>query len=315
MRSPIRSELIEDSILRVKFEDQVLFDYTYRSDAIQHYSPRPYMHPIRTLAGDTLTNVSPVDHPWHNGLSMTLNHVNGMNFWGGGTYRRETGRYEDLPNVGKQVHREWLGRDASNSNCSWVETLDWIGPNEDLVFTEKRTLTVCDIDPELGLWRLIWDSSMTNVSGAKLAINSYASGEGLEGSGYTGLFLRMSRGYARTPFHIFQGEKPEWDDYHDGESIIEPVEAINGWKSNRLAHQGVFDGSLHGCLLLCEDLTENPPYELHWFHRPEFPYLAWSTAFYKSLLVEADSTIHFRHALGIVNGFWTKDRAKGLWVK
>lgn len=309
----LTSEYIKDKILRVRFGDLVLLDYTYRPDVDPFYCQRPFMHPIRTLAGDILTNASPSDHPWHNGLSMTANNVNGMNFWGGRTYRRETGIYSNEPNVGKQVHRDWLPGECTNSSQSWIEILDWIGPNDETVFSETRTLTVTDIAPDIGLWRLIWESELTNVLGKKLTINSYCSGEGLEGSGYTGLFLRMSRGFDIPPHHLFYDEKPEWDDYHDGDRIIHP-EKINGWKSKRLAYQGIFDTSLNAGLLLCEDLTENPPYEHHWFHRPNNPCLAWSTAFHKPLAMETHTTITFRHSLSIANGFWTKDRAQELWL-
>ncbi|MGK0239619.1 MAG: hypothetical protein ACI92G_003097 [Candidatus Pelagisphaera sp.] len=312
---PLKSEYIGGELLRVSFGDVVLFDYTYKADTNRSYCPRPFMHPIRTLAGDVLTNSRPSDHPWHNGLSMTLNNVNGMNFWGGPTYTRETGQYADYPNVGKQIHRDWKTGCHSEKSHSWIETLDWTGPNDEHVFTETRTLTVTDIDTEIGLWRLIWKSSLVNVLGEKLSINSYCSGEGLEGSGYTGLFLRMSRGYNKIPEQTFHDGKTVWDDYHDDDSIIESAEAINGWKKRRLAYQGAFDTSLNGALLLCEDITENPPYELHWFHRPSMPCLAWSTAFHKSLVVEADASITFAHSLGIVNGFWTKDGAKELWMK
>lgn len=165
-------EYIEDKLLRVRFGDLVLFDYTYRPDIDPFHFSRPFMHPIRTLAGDVLTNAHPSDHPWHNGLSMTLNNVNGMNFWGGGTYRRASGQYEDLPNVGKQIHREWMPEGQCEDSHSWTQVLDWIGPNGEQVLKEKRTLSACDIDPELGMWRLIWESSLKNVLGEKLAINA-----------------------------------------------------------------------------------------------------------------------------------------------
>lgn len=307
----LTSEYIDDRILRVRFGDCILFDYCYRSDADSLHCPRPFMHPIRTLAGDILSNYRPIDHPWHAGLSMTANNVNGMNFWGGGTYRRETGQYTQVSNVGKQIHRAWT---PSENDQSWIEVLDWVGPNEEPVFTETRTLSVIDIDPEIGLWRLIWESSLKNTLGEKLSINSYCSGEGLEGSGYTGLFLRMSRGFDTVPQIFVPKDGSKWTDYHDGETRIDR-DKINAWKSKRLAYQGVFDTSLNGGLLLCEDLTENPPYELHWFYRGDAPYLAWSTAFHKTLFVEADTCITFRHSLTIVNGFWTQERANTLWLK
>jgi hypothetical protein len=198
---------------------------------------------------------------------------------------------------------------------SWTESVDWIGPNEETVFTEKRTLSVRDIDPELGIWRLVWESELTNVLGHKIIHNSYCSGEGLQDSGYTGLFLRLSRGFDRIGAHIFHpGKPPEWDDYHDGQTVIESPDQLNGWQSTRLAYHGIFDTSLNGGLLLLEDLTENPPYSLHWFCRPEFPCISWSTAYHEPHVIESGETFRLRHSLGIVNGFWTRKKSSGLWL-
>lgn len=311
----IRYEFIEDTTLRVSYGKQMLFDYTYHPSTNSQYCPRPYFHPIHTLQGDILTNDRPADHPWHQGLSLTMSSVNGMNFWGGHTYRRETGEYANINNVGTQKHRDWIDSKPLETGYSWTETLDWIGPNNEPVFTESRTLAVQDIDPDGGFWRLVWESELTNTLGETLYHNSYSSGEGLQGSGYTGLFLRMNRGFDRTGAHIFDGKDiPEWDDYHDSETILDSSDQLNGWQSSRLAYQGIFDTSLNGCLILCEDLTEYPSYKLHWFCRPQFPCLAWSTAYHEPHRIEADETFRFRHSLGIANGFWTKERARLLWL-
>ena len=312
---PISVDRVDDMILRVSYGGQVLFDYIYRPDTEKQYCRRPYCHPIYNLAGDILTNTRPSDHPWHQGLSLTMNSVNGMNFWGGPTYKAKTGEYANLDNVGEQRHRDWVEEEMQENGYRLIETLDWIGPGEESVFTETRTLTVCDIDPETGLWRLVWESELTNILGQTIAHHSYCSGDGLQGSGYTGLFLRMSRGFDRTPVHIFDGKEiPEWDDYHDGETILDSPDQLNGWQSSRLAYQGIFDDSLNGGLLLCEDLTENPPYTHHWFCRPQFPCLAWSTAYHKPNTIGIGETFSLRHSLGVVNGFWTKKRSRGLWM-
>jgi hypothetical protein len=130
----------------------------------------------------------------------------------------------------------------------------------------------------------------------------------------------MNRSFDKTPEYIFaddifKGKKPEWTDYQDGETVLVKVEDLNGWKASKLAYQGIFDTSLNGTLLVCEDLTENPSYEHHWFHRSHYPCLSFSTAFHDSMKMEKDATIRFKHALGIASGFWTKDRAAQLWTK
>ncbi|NJL31184.1 MAG: hypothetical protein HC898_05880 [Phycisphaerales bacterium] len=46
----------------------LLFSYVYQQPAPPIEAPKPYFHPLCTLAGDTLTNHRPADHPWQRGL-------------------------------------------------------------------------------------------------------------------------------------------------------------------------------------------------------------------------------------------------------
>ena len=46
-----------------------LFRYVYRPDDPPLESPRPYLHPVRTLGGEVVTDCRPADHPWHKGIS------------------------------------------------------------------------------------------------------------------------------------------------------------------------------------------------------------------------------------------------------
>ena len=310
----LRIEEVGDKQVRIWCGQTAVLEYTYRPDVNPLFCPRPYVHPLRTLDGDVVTNLRPTDHPWHLGLSMTLTDVSGTNFWGGTTYTRESGTYTQLPNSGTQLHVAWLDQRVADGSCELTESLDWIGPTGRRIFRETRTLRVQDVRPEIPMWRLIWKSELENVSGEDLTHNSYCSGAGLGGSGYTGLFMRMSRGFCKTHERIFRGSaEPEWDDYHDGVETIES-ENINGRKGSRLAYQGVFDTSLNGALLILQDLTPEPSYEHHWFHRPNLPCLAWSTAFYKAMTIKADECLRFRHGLGVVSGFWNRERVSRLWI-
>lgn len=306
-------ENVRDHAVALSIGGTEILTYEYQPDTDARSCPRPFVHPLRTLAGDVVTNLRPADHPWHVGLSMTLTSVDGINFWGGQTYSAEEGKYIQLPNVGAQVHRDWISQESDETTCTLVESLDWVGPNGERLLHETRTLTATDVKPELEMWRLIWDSALTNVSGRQLRHESYSSGQGLQGSGYTGLFLRMSRGFRRTPKNAFQGSlPPEWDDYHDGTAAI-AEEEINGHPGSRLAYQGVFDTSLRGGLLILEDLTREPGYDHHWFHRPQLPALAFSTAFNSGMTIEPDQLVRFTHAIGLASGFWTKERMSTLW--
>ena len=66
-------------------EHEVL-DYRDGGGTIPTSTPRPYLHPVRTLGGVVVSATHPSDHDWHTGVGMAIPDVNGTNFWGGGTY-------------------------------------------------------------------------------------------------------------------------------------------------------------------------------------------------------------------------------------
>ena len=95
-----------------------LLRYVHEPTDAQLESPRPYFHPLRTLAGDEVTLYRPHDHVWHKGLSLSLPNVGPANFWGGPTYLREGG-YQQLPNNGTMRHRPFdrVSGDAGSCRC------------------------------------------------------------------------------------------------------------------------------------------------------------------------------------------------------
>ncbi len=54
-----------------------LFAYVYAPEAAWE-APKPYLHPMRTLAGDIVTDYRPNDHRWHKGLQLTASHLSGQ---------------------------------------------------------------------------------------------------------------------------------------------------------------------------------------------------------------------------------------------
>ena len=72
-----------DQHVEVLWGELPLARYVYRPDVPQLESPKPYLHPVRTLAGDVVTAYRPPDHVWHKGIQFALPHVGTENFWGG----------------------------------------------------------------------------------------------------------------------------------------------------------------------------------------------------------------------------------------
>ena len=90
----------------LEVEGRLLCRHVHRSDVPMSESPRPYFHPLRTLTGDTVTDLRPADHRWHHGLSLTSANLSGQNFWGGPTYVRDQG-YVLLDDHGRVEHAAW----------------------------------------------------------------------------------------------------------------------------------------------------------------------------------------------------------------
>lgn len=165
----------------------LLMRYVYRPTTPAAESPRPYAHPVNTLAGELLTNFRPNDHPWHHGLSFTIGCLGEFNFWGGGSYRPEGG-YRCRNDYGVQRHVAWVEQNAGRL----VHTLEWrVAATGALLLTEKRTLTFARESAQS--WSLRWAAALQNVSGGPLPLGNYHSSHGLVGSHYTGLQFRGTR--------------------------------------------------------------------------------------------------------------------------
>ena len=95
-----------DDALEYLYDGVPLFRYVYRPQTPQLESPKPYFHPLHTLAGNRVSLFRPTDHLWHHGLAMTFAELSGENFWGGRSYVRGQG-YTQLANNGTQRHLAW----------------------------------------------------------------------------------------------------------------------------------------------------------------------------------------------------------------
>jgi hypothetical protein len=164
----------------------LLWRYVYNPDTPPGESPRPYAHPVCSLDGDVLTNFRPNDHPWHHGLSMTLTSVNGVNFWGGPSYRAVEG-YQWREDHGVQRHQAWESLTPARME-EWIGWCD--GKSGETMLRERRVLeTTLSRDA----WSLRWSSELFNTTPHKLLLDNYHSGGGLAGSHYTGLQFRGAR--------------------------------------------------------------------------------------------------------------------------
>ena len=149
-------------------------------------SPRPYLHPVRTLGGVTVTDHLPADHPWHLGVGIALQDVNGTNFWGGKTYTRAAGRYEERPDHGRIVQLSAASESGAPDSDSLHQELSWQAPDGSELLRELRITRSLRVDALT--WRLDLTTELTAVVDASLG---GPGSNGAAGSGYGGFFWRL----------------------------------------------------------------------------------------------------------------------------
>ena len=170
--------------------DSVLAEYRVISDVDAVNTPKPYFHPLRTLAGTTVTGFAPDDHPWHHGLQFAFPRVGDHNLWGGGTYFGPERGYEVVDDQGSIRHVSWGTVTSDGDSGQFSHSLEWLGHGGELLLTEERTVTVSVVDGDTPSWVLQFESTLTNATDAPIALATPAQ-RGRADGGYGGLFLRL----------------------------------------------------------------------------------------------------------------------------
>ncbi|MFE4837464.1 DUF6807 family protein [Arthrobacter sp. NPDC056691] len=146
-------------------------------------SPRPYLHPVTTLAGTVVSDHLPADHVWHLGAGVAIQDVAGVNFWGGRTYTRQAGGY-----VWRDDHGRIDITDMAGSPGALDQTLRWVGPDGTPVLSEQRRWRYDAVGPSL--WKLSLDFELSPTGPEPVALGSPGS-NGRENGGYGGFFWRL----------------------------------------------------------------------------------------------------------------------------
>jgi hypothetical protein len=167
--------------------------YVYGEDIPAFESPKPYLHPMRTLSGALVSAYRPHDHRWHKGLQMTWSHVSGQNFWGGRTYVRGQG-YTPKDNLGAMRHDAFDLIDLDGGELTLSERLTWVASTGEEWVAEHRRLRFHGADAARGTWVLDFATELTNIRGEALELGSPTT-HGRDNAGYTGFFWRGPRGF------------------------------------------------------------------------------------------------------------------------
>ncbi|ELT44777.1 PmoA family protein [Arthrobacter nitrophenolicus] len=274
---------------------QEIATYTYAATDEQRESPRPFFHPLRTTAGETVSAYRPWDHVWHKGIAWSLPHFGEDNFWGGPSYRRGQD-YQWLPNNGRMRHESTLDAGTDDGGFRFSHALTWWTQAGNHVVDEIRTLRI-SAAPGGDSWTLVFETAMTNVSGADIQIGSPTT-EGRENAGYGGLFWRGPREFA-------------------GGRIVGPDgttgEALRGTRGPWLAFVGQHDNTCRHSTILISDAASNAQHPPEWFARAE-PFACFGPApfFSKEVTFAAGETMVNRYAVVIADGDSDQERLAHL---
>jgi hypothetical protein len=198
-----------DTVL-LRVADREVASYVWRSELPASISPRPFLHPVRTLGGVLVTDARPHSHTHQLGISIAAPDIGGRNFWGGRTFVAGHGPAW-LDDHGAQRHRRWLRHGES----ALAHTLQWVDRDGAELLRERRAIDCTPLTSDA--WTLAVRTRLTNATDRPLTIRSPAA-LGRVGAGYGGFFWRgpAMTGQARvqspagTGVRAVHGTTAEW---------------------------------------------------------------------------------------------------------
>ncbi|ALV47039.1 oxidoreductase [Arthrobacter alpinus] len=243
-------------------------------------SPRPYLHPVTTLAGTIVTDAMPLDHVWHLGAGVALQDVNGVNFWGGRTYRREQAGYVWRPDHGR------IERTSSHEDGpSRTESLAWFGPDGAEILHETRNWSW--IPAGDGAWTLTLSFTLTPAGTGPVSLGSPGS-NGREAGGYGGFFWRL----------------PAVENAHIRTPSASGEDAVHGSRAPWLAWSGNFSGKPATLVFTTPPEATDP-----WFVRADgYPGVGSSLAWDAAVVLQPGETLARTISVTIADGLATDEQ-------
>ena len=169
--------------MRLSAGDTEVASYVVDPELDVRLGPRPYLHPVRTLGGVTVTDALCFDHPWHLGASLSMQDVDGVNLWGGRTYVRGEG-YVWREDHGRVVHTAWLPAETG-----FAERLAWQSGAGVTLLTEERAVSA---QPAPHGWQLSFAYTLNAPPAKDVTLGSPATNGRTGGAGYGGFFWRAA---------------------------------------------------------------------------------------------------------------------------
>ncbi|MEE6263569.1 DUF6807 domain-containing protein [Plantactinospora sonchi] len=271
---------------RLRVRDETVAGYVVEPEIDPRWGPRPYLHPVRTLAGVTVTDTLPEDHRWHLGVSVALQDVSGTNLWGGRTYVRGTG-YTWRDDHGRIDHDAWLPDGPPPAEVTgFAERLLWSDPSGGTLLTEERTVRAAELPGRADAWLLDFGYTLTAPADRDVVLGSPATNGRPGGAGYGGFFWRAAPGEASTFTASAEGEEAV-------NGSTDPWVALVGRSAEGAAYTLVFTGLGDGD---------------HWFVRTGiYPGVCVALAWQRTRPLAAGTALRRRHRIVVADGALTRD--------
>jgi hypothetical protein len=263
-------------LVQLRLGGRTVAEYVLRAGLDPTLSPRPYLHPVRTLRGVVVTDALPADHRWHLGASLAVPDVAGSNLWGGRTYLPGAG-YTWRDDHGRIEHAGFLTRADDHP----VQRLRWCDPTGETLLHEQRHLRARAVPDRPDAWVLEVAYTLTAPAGRAIELGSPATNGRPGGAGYGGFFWRAAPGSG--PPRVFTAS-------------ADREEAVNGATQPWVAlvrpapdpYSLVFAGLCPGD---------------HWFVRAAmYPGVCAAFAFAQPRAIVAGATLTGRHLVLVVDG-------------
>lgn len=180
--------------VRLRLGGSAVAEYVLAPDIDRTLAPRPYLHPVRTLAGTVVTDAFPADHRWHLGASLAVPDVNGTNLWGGRSYLPDRG-YTWREDHGRIVPEGFL----AESEDRLVQRLRWCDSTGAVLLREERALSARPVPGHADAWALAVRYTLTTLPDRSVTLGSPATNGRPGGAGYGGFFWRAAGSPAGPP--------------------------------------------------------------------------------------------------------------------
>lgn len=217
--APWASNRKDTTLAQIRLDGHVLFDVLDGKGTAPTSTPRPYIHPVRTLSGIEVTATHPADHDWHCGVGFAVPDVNGTSFWGGGTYIHGQG-YVLLDNHGTIQSKECntaSTQPGTDTEIEFNNNTVWKDHQGREVIHELQTIRTSSLDTGLAeqppSWRFYFRTDLRAVD-QPVSLGSPGS-NGRIGGGYGGFFWRLPR---CTNVNIFSANAEGEDAIHGSTS-------------------------------------------------------------------------------------------------